>query len=99
MRVLLDTHVMIWHVGQPSSLSEIAIAAIEDPANQVYISAVSLWEMALKVSLGKLTLQRSVREIMATYQAVGSVMLPITPEHALAVESLPWRHRDPFDRC
>jgi PIN domain nuclease of toxin-antitoxin system len=98
MRVLLDTHAIIWHVGLHSSLSEKAVFAIENPLNQVYISTVSLWEMALKISLRKLTLRRSVREIMATCQAAGAILLPVMPEHALAVETLPWHHRDPFDR-
>ena len=98
MRLLLDTHTIIWHVGHHASLSQTASAAIENPANQTYISAVSLWEMAIKSSLGKLTLRHPIREILATYKDAGAIILPISPEHTLATENLPWHHRDPFDR-
>jgi PIN domain nuclease of toxin-antitoxin system len=98
MRLLLDTHTIIWHIGRQESLSEAASAAIENTANQIHISSASLREMAIKNSLGKLTLRHPIRTIVTTYQDAGAIILPISADHALATENLPWHHRDPFDR-
>lgn len=98
MRILLDTHAVIWYMGQQKNLSETAIKAIESPFNQIYVSSVSLWEMAIKGSSGKLKLPSPLRDIMTDYETNGSVLLPILPHHALLTESLPWHHKDPFDR-
>jgi PIN domain nuclease of toxin-antitoxin system len=98
MRLLLDTHAFIWHYEDKPLLSDVVNQALDDPANQIFISTASLWEMSIKTSLGKLKLSRSVYEVMTVYAKAGAIILPISPGHALGTASLPWRHRDPFDR-
>ena len=98
MRLLLDTHTLIWHYEDKPALSLTAGQAIECPDNSVVISAATVWEMTIKVNLGKLTLGVSVSEITAWYRDMGAEFLPITEKHALAVGALPDAHRDPFDR-
>lgn len=98
MRLLLDTHTVIWHRDGCEQLSLTARAMIADPGNQVFISIATLWEMSIKRSLGKLTTSKSPTELLEIYRAGGAELLPISPEHVMAVEMLPWHHRDPFDR-
>ena len=98
MRLLLDTHVLIWHYEANEYLSEEARKLIDAPDNQLFISIASLWEMVIKASLGKLTLRKDVRTIVAIYQNAGASLLPVQLEHVLVVQTLPWFHRDPFDR-
>lgn len=98
MRILLDTHALIWHREGSDRLSPTAGRMIADSMNQVVISIASLWEMSIKRSLGKLPTLDSPVEILAIYQRVGAKLLPVSTEHVMAVESLPWHHRDPFDR-
>ena len=98
MRLLLDTHVFIWWDSNPGQISPTALAALRDPANTLLISPVSIWEMSIKLQLGKLKLRMNLRDIVAHQQANGIGELPATIAHALAVEKLPSVHRDPFDR-
>jgi len=98
MRLLLDTHVLIWFLSKKSALSNDTKALIFDPGNKKFLSIASIWEMTIKDSLGKLKLPLTVREIMTEFQSAGGSILSITPEHALATGKLPWHHRDPFDR-
>ena len=98
MRLLLDTHTLIWHYEDKPLLSEAVNQALDDPANQIFISTASLWEMAIKTNLGKLNLSRPIHEVVAAYAEAGAEILPISPSHALATASLPLHHRDPFDR-
>jgi PIN domain nuclease of toxin-antitoxin system len=93
VRVLLDTHVLIWW-DEGSRLSRAASEAIKT-ADQVYVSAVSAWEIAVKTSLGRLAPTRTVAESVVEN---GFEELPVRFEHAVAVATLPWHHRDPFDR-
>lgn len=93
MRLLLDTHVLIWW-DQGARLDRKAVQAIRD-AEQVYVSAVSGWEIAIKASLGRLSTKR--RTVDAVAEA-GFEELPIRLAHTERVEALPWHHRDPFDR-
>lgn len=93
MRLLLDTHVLIWW-DEGVVLSEEAVAAIRD-AEQVYVSAVTGWEIAIKASLGRLDTTRSVIDAVTES---GFEELPVRLAHARAVEALPGHHRDPFDR-
>lgn len=95
MRILLDTHLVLWWLGDNPSLSVAARALIGDPENTVFLSAVSLWEIWLKVSLGKLRLPA---DFQAKIEAEAFENLPLTAAHARQVASLPWHHRDPFDR-
>lgn len=98
MNLLLDTHVFIWFSEDRFELSAKAKQLIEDPHNVSFISISSLWEMAIKVSLGKLTINRSFERTMQAIEENGFEILPITFEHTLQVSQLPFHHRDPFDR-
>lgn len=98
MRLLLDTHAVIWHIEHNPSLSAKASSAIKNPDNDIFVSVASLWEMSIKASLKKLQLPKPVREIAAELRDGGATIIRIAEEHALATESLPWHHRDPFDR-
>lgn len=93
MRLLLDTHVLIWW-DEGARLARKAMDAIRD-ADQVYVSAASGWEIAIKASLGRLTTSRSVVDAVAES---GFEELPVRLAHAERLLELPWHHRDPFDR-
>lgn len=95
MRVLLDTHVFLWSVGVSSRLTPAARAAVEG-ADEVYVSAVSIWEAAIKTGTGKLQVDMS--RLNAAVDASGFLELYVTAEHAAFVAELPHHHRDPFDR-
>lgn len=98
MKALLDTHAFIWWDSNPTKLSPAARACIQDPANTVALSVVSIWEMLIKSDLGKLALTRPLRETLAQQQSNGILILPVFAEHVLALERLPRPHKDPFDR-
>jgi PIN domain nuclease of toxin-antitoxin system len=95
MRLLVDTHVLLWWLDDPSILSGDARMAIQDAGNDVLVSAASVWEIIIKQSLGKLEapddLDRAISDARFT-------ALPITVPHAMASRALPAIHRDPFDR-
>jgi PIN domain nuclease of toxin-antitoxin system len=94
--VLLDTQVVLWLLAGGDQLSPRARRLIDDERRELVVSAVSLWEVAIKRSLGKL---RAPRDLARRLLATGQVrLLPIAPAHAEAVADLPWHHRDPFDR-
>lgn len=95
MRVLLDTHLLLWWLAGSRSLSRTARALISAPENTVFVSAVSLWEIWLKESLGKLRLPADFERKLA---AESFESLPLTAAQARHVAKLPWHHRDPFDR-
>ncbi|HLI44871.1 MAG TPA: type II toxin-antitoxin system VapC family toxin [Acidimicrobiales bacterium] len=98
MRLLLDTHVFLWLLAEPERLGP-HIGSLQDPGNQLFLSAASSWEIAIKVQLGRLDLpedpQRYVPDRM---RAIGAEPLPVQHTHALAAGALPRLHRDPFDR-
>ena len=98
MRLLVDTHTLLWHREGSEQLGQNARRMIADPANQVFISIATLWEMSIKRSLGKLVTFKSPSELLTIYQNGGAELLSITPGHIAVVEALPWHHRDPFDR-
>jgi len=95
LRILLDTHLLLWWLEDSPSLSAQARETIAGPGNTVFVSAVSLWEIWLKQSLGKLRLPGGFMERLA---AEGFENLPLTAAHTRQVSLLPWHHRDPFDR-
>ena len=96
MNLLLDTHVLLWWLDDPNTLlSEQALAAITDPDNQIIISVVSAWEIAIKKALGKLESPENLEEMIADSEFE---LIPINYEHAWQVKDLPPHHRDPFDR-
>ena len=99
MTLSLDAHALIWAVDDPQRLGREAARALEDPANELLVSAGTIWEIAIKIGLGKLSLSLPFREWM--HQAIedrGLTVLPITVEHADGQSRLPLHHRDPFDR-
>jgi PIN domain nuclease of toxin-antitoxin system len=95
VRLLLDTHVVIWFTGEPDTLDPAAREAIV-VADVVAVSAASVWEISTKAALGKL--QAPVEDLVAELREWGFDLIPITPEHAGATGKLPHHHRDPFDR-
>ncbi|MEO8491584.1 type II toxin-antitoxin system VapC family toxin [Pseudomonas sp.] len=95
MRVLLDTHILLWTLNDDPRLSSKARKLIENAA-EVYVSAATFWEMAIKVGVGKLNVD--LDEIRDSCLESGFVELPVTTEHAIAVKDLAHHHKDPFDR-
>lgn len=95
MRVLLDTHILLWTLNDDPRLSGKARKVIENAA-EIYVSAATFWEMAIKVGLGKLKVD--LDDIREHCLESGFVELPITSEHAIAVKDLEHHHKDPFDR-
>lgn len=98
MKLLLDTHLLLWAAGDPDRLSHAARALIEDPANELIFSAASLWEIASKIGLGRADFHVDARVLRRCLLDNGYGELPITSEHAVAIDSLPLIHKDPFDR-
>ncbi|MDI6768209.1 MAG: type II toxin-antitoxin system VapC family toxin [Anaerolineales bacterium] len=99
MNLLLDTHAFLWFIAGDSSLSQSARSAIEDLNNNRYLSVASLWEIAIKVSVEKLELSEPY-EVLIPEQLVENRIEPlaISVEHTAMVASMPFHHRDPFDR-
>jgi PIN domain nuclease of toxin-antitoxin system len=95
MRVLLDTHLFLWAVDDSPRLTNAAKAAIES-ADEIYVSAASIWEAAIKARTGKLEVDSA--ELIAALDSSGFLELYVTAEHAAFVAKLPLHHRDPFDR-
>jgi PIN domain nuclease of toxin-antitoxin system len=98
VRVLLDTHAFLWFAAGDRRLSRRARAVMEADDTELLVSAASVWEIAIKASLGRLTLPAPVDAYMAEKIAEGYQMAPVTWAHAAAVHQLPFYHRDPFDR-
>jgi len=99
VRLLLDTHVLLWALSDPDALAEEAREAILDPEHEVVVSAVSAWEIAIKQSLGKLRLPRSAETWLPRQVGrAGFSWLAVSHLDALRTRALPWHHRDPFDR-
>jgi PIN domain nuclease of toxin-antitoxin system len=96
---LLDTHVFLWAVSAPERLSESVRALLQDTANEWLLSLVSVWEIQIKATLGKLSLDLPLAELLAREQSVNGLgILPIQLPHILALSDLPRHHNDPFDR-
>ena len=98
MRLLLDTHLLIWAAGDESRLPPAARNLMEDRRNSLMFSVASLWEMAIKNGRGRPDFQVDLAGLRRYLLADGYVEVPISSEHALAVEALPPIHKDPFDR-
>jgi PIN domain nuclease of toxin-antitoxin system len=99
MRLLLDTHAFLWFIIGSSNLSGKARALIEDPANERLLSVASLWEIAIKTSLGKLILSAPFSDLIPTQLTLSGVeLLNIKIDHLSILTTLPFHHRDPFDR-
>jgi len=98
VRLLLDTHTVLWFFDDVERLSGTAYKAILDSENEKYVSIVSVWEVAVKISLNKLRFDGGTAGFLAALEENGFTILPIKSEYAKLVESLPFLHRDPFDR-
>ncbi len=99
MKLLLDTHIFIWWADQPEKLSPAALSALEDEANELLLSVASVWEMQIKIQLGKLKLSLPLKELIKSQQETNELtLLPVALTHVLALDALPLHHKDPFDR-
>jgi PIN domain nuclease of toxin-antitoxin system len=99
MRLLLDTCALLWFLRNDAELSESAALAIEDPANEVFVSVVSIWEIAIKAGLGKIRIPNDFESgLEQKLTQDGFTLLNVTYRHAAGVLTLPRAHTDPFDR-
>ena len=99
MRILIDTHAFLWLLTDDGRLSERAREVFLDTKNKIYLSAASLWEITIKLSLGKLKLKKAWMETIQTEMKRNLIIwLPIEMPHCEQVTKLPFHHRDPFDR-
>lgn len=99
MRLLLDTHTLLWAVDDPAQLGPQAIASLHDLANELLLSAGSIWEVAIKVGVKKLELSMPYRQwMLQAISDLGLTILPISVEYASIQAALPQHHKDPFDR-
>jgi len=98
VKLLLDTHLLLWAAGEPKRLSKQARRLIDNTENELLFSAASLWEVAIKRGLGREDFKVDARLLRRGLLDNGYNELPITSNHVLATESLPPIHRDPFDR-
>lgn len=99
MKLLLDAHAFLWFIAGDEGLTNKARSIIEDPDNYSFVSAATLWEIAIKTSLGRLRLTLPFRDLISHQMRLnGFQLLPINPGHLELLISLPFHHRDPFDR-
>ena len=97
MRILLDSHAFLWYAADSPELSAASLAAINDPANVVFVSVASLWEIAIKESLGKLKII-DLEELLRRLDDEDFQLLSVGTSHVRRIRALPFHHRDPFDR-
>src|SRR6266446_8582020 len=99
MKLLLDTHVFIWWADRPEKLSHTALSALEDEANELLLSVASVWEMQIKIQLGKLKMSLPLKELVKNQEETNDITVsPVALTHVLALDALPFHHKDPFDR-
>lgn len=98
MKLLLDTHLLLWAAAEPDRISLRARKLIDDPRNELLFSAANLWEVAIKRGLGRNDFQVDTRLLRRGLLDNGYNELPIVSQHVVAIESLPTIHKDPFDR-
>jgi len=99
MNLLLDTHSFIWWANTPEKLSKESLAACQNKDNVLVLSAVSVWEMQIKIQLGKLKLKSPLKNLVELQQQTNDLrILPVELDHVLALSELPTHHKDPFDR-
>ncbi|MEN6467595.1 MAG: type II toxin-antitoxin system VapC family toxin [Smithella sp.] len=98
MKLLLDTHIILWVAGAPEKLSESTHALLQASDNSLFFSAASIWEIVIKLGLGRKDFKVDPSRLRKMLMQNGYAELPITAEHALKIESLPALHKDPFDR-
>ncbi len=99
MKLLLDTHTFIWWDLEPGQLSPRGLSLCQNASNQMVLSVASVWEMQIKIQLGKLQFPKPLRQMIAEQQEANQMeILPVALEHVLALAGLPMLHKDPFDR-
>ncbi len=98
VKLLLDTHVLLWAAGMPDRLSKSALRLLSSRENSLFFSAASIWEIVIKLGLGRKDFRVDPYRLRRELVAHGYTELPIMAEHALRLESLPPLHKDPFDR-
>jgi PIN domain nuclease of toxin-antitoxin system len=99
MKLLLDTHIFLWMTGQPHKLNLTVKESLQNPTNQLLLSVVSLWEIQIKVQLGKLNLPLPAHEFITLQKSINQIeILPIFETHIWFLDNLPFHHKDPFDR-
>jgi PIN domain nuclease of toxin-antitoxin system len=98
VKLLLDTQILLWAAGQPERLSSKARKLLNNPRNELLFSAVSLWEIAIKRTLGRADFKAEPRPLHRALLDNGYVEVPITSQHAVNIDALPLLHKDPFDR-
>ncbi|MEH2361344.1 type II toxin-antitoxin system VapC family toxin [Nostoc sp.] len=99
MNFLLDTHTLIWWSIDPVKLSQQVINLLDDQSNTLFLSIISVWEIQIKLQIGKLTLKMPLSELIKDQQEINDLqLLPIELTHIYALTNLPNHHRDPFDR-
>lgn len=98
MRLLLDTHILLWALADPEKLPERGRALIEDETNSILFSAASIWEIAIKSQAGRVNFPFAPDRIAHAAEKTGFTELPVSAKHSAAVCDLPLHHRDPFDR-
>jgi PIN domain nuclease of toxin-antitoxin system len=98
MRLLLDTHLLLWAIAEPKKIPKVVRDRLCSPENDLLFSAASIWEIAIKLQAGRLALSVSLDKIVSAAREMKFLDLPITALHAAGVRRLPLHHRDPFDR-
>ncbi|MCL2195086.1 MAG: type II toxin-antitoxin system VapC family toxin [Oscillospiraceae bacterium] len=98
MNILLDTHALIWYVENSVHMPKGIVNLIEDPENNKFVCAISLWEIAIKTNLNKLGMSLSLDELIDEISGYDLTVLPIEGEHLKGIAKLPFIHKDPFDR-
>ena len=99
MKLLLDTHIFLWWADDPEKLSQAALSALQDEANELLLSVASVWEMQIKIQLGKLKLSLPLKDLIKNQRETNELnLLSVELKHVLALDALPFHHKDPFDR-
>lgn len=99
MNLLLDTHSFIWTHNEPRKLSAKVAAAIINPANNLFLSIASVWEIQIKIQIGKFNFKDALEDVIAEQQRINNIrLLPIMLAHIVELKNLPFHHKDPFDR-
>jgi len=98
MKLLLDTQILLWAAGQPQRLSAAARRLLQTPTNELFFSAASFWEIAIKNTLGRGDFRVEPRVLRRGLLDNGYIELPVTSQHAVSIDTLPPLHKDPFDR-
>ena len=98
MRILVDTHILLWASDDPDSIPKAARSLLNNPENDLFFSPLSIWEVSVKGTLGRQDFQFDPRVLYRNLLANGYAELPLSSEHAIAVQNLPNLHKDPIDR-